>query len=102
MAIYTKRPGIRGSTIYKMDHKFIKTADVPGNVLELLEIQDSVDDENLQMTKPMKPCVFCKVPSKLSRIINQQTLAICEEHYYSKSTGQVVQQARLNEEARVN
>lgn len=99
MSIYTKSKGLKNSKIYRRDGKMIKTADTPGNVMALLETQDSVNDENLKLEKPTKPCIFCGMHSKLSRTINQEVVVICEAHYYEKTTGQIVQQVRLNADA---
>lgn len=101
MAIYTKVTGLHGKTVYKKDHhKFIKTADIPGNVMLLLEDVDEVDDENMQLTAPLKKCVFCEAPTKLYRVVNSQSIAVCEEHYHNRTLGQLAQQVRLNEEAK--
>lgn len=100
MTMYSKRAGIHGATIYTRNKRPMKTADVPANIMKILENQDSIDDENMQLEAPNRKCLFCGTWTKLSRIINGQTVYICEEHYYSKTTGQVAQQIRLNEEAK--
>lgn len=97
MAIYkVQKTGI-GATVYRMDNKLIKTADVPSNVVDLLEHQPEVDDTNLKLQTPYRNCVFCKDYTKLSRMVNQQTVYICEKDFYDKTIGQIAQQVRLNE-----
>lgn len=98
MSVYTKKINGLGYVNYRRDKRFVKTADVPGNIVDLLKEQDSVDDENIKVTAPYKRCVFCKEETRLSRTINQQTIAICKKHFYSKTIGQIAQQVRLNEE----
>lgn len=39
-------------------------------------------------------CIFCPEATKLTRILNSQTVYLCNEHFYSKSIGQVAQQIR--------
>lgn len=100
MSIYTKTIGGLGYTVYKRDRRPCKTADVPGNIMTLLETQDEVDDTELKLEKPLNKCVFCGMFTRLSRQANGQSIDICEEHYHNSTLGQLVQQVRLNEEAK--
>jgi hypothetical protein len=43
---------------------------------------------------PGKQCIFCGQYAKYTRFINLQTIAICEEHYYSTTVGQTAQRIR--------
>lgn len=102
MAIYKKQAGLNGSTLYRRDGRLIKTSLVPGNILLLLEEQPEVDDTTLdKLEKPLGKCIFCKVPTKFSRMVNQQSLAVCEEHYHNMTLGQLAEQQRINEEPKV-
>lgn len=83
----------------KTINKFVSKKDIPANVLKLLSTQDEVDDSGMQLERPNNECVFCGMATKLSRIVNQQTVAICEQHYHSESLGRIAQQVRINEEA---
>lgn len=99
MSIYSKRVTGIGATIYIKDRRPTKTADVPGNIVTLLETQAEVDDTQLNtIEKPYKKCIFDGMATKLYRVANGQTLDVCEEHYHNCTLGQLVQQARLNEE----
>ena len=42
-----------------------------------------------------KSCIFCKTHSNLTRMVNMQTVVICEKHYYSETVGKIAQ--KLNE-----
>lgn len=84
-----------GYTIYKQDHKMIKATKIPGNIFPLLKVGGPViSDEGMKLEAPLHPCVFCKEMTKTLRLINMQTIYLCNEHYYSKTTGQVIQQVR--------
>lgn len=104
MAIYTKTKGLQGSTIYRRSEdpeklgKPVKTTDVPSNVVDLLEHQDSIDDEDLKLEAPYRRCVFDGEYTKMSRMVNGQTIYICEKDFYAKTIGELAQQARLIKE----
>lgn len=101
MSIYRAQKGLKGSKLYRKDGHLIKTDTVPGNIVALLETQDEVDDTNLHNEAPLKKCVFCGMGTKFYRQANGQALAVCENHYHNSTLGQTVQQARVNEEAKV-
>lgn len=94
MSIYSKRPGIKGSTVYVKDKHLIKAVNVPGNVMTLLETQDVVDTENMILEAPLKRCIFCDAHTKMSRLINGQHVYVCENDYQDKTLGQVAQALR--------
>lgn len=74
---------------YTKDGRIIKTADVPEDVIEQLKDHASVEEvQEKQDTR----CIFCNVPTKLSRYLNQETIAVCQEHYQTKTVGQTVKQ----------
>lgn len=98
MAIYTKRKGLNDSTIFWRDKRPVKTTEVPSNIVDLLEHQPEVDDELLKLESPYRRCVFDGEYTKLSRVVNQQTIYICEKDFYDKTIGQIAQQVRINEE----
>lgn len=85
-----------GSIRYMKDKKFTSKSSIPANVLRQLKPNNEVDDEGMDLEAPLKECIFCQAPTKMYRFINLQTIYICEEHYYDKTTGQIVQQ--LNKE----
>lgn len=71
-------------------YRWISKDDVPENLLKKLENADEVASMN---------CVFCNTESKLSRFVNGEAVAICEEHYYNTTLGQIAQQVRINSES---
>lgn len=95
MSIYSTRPGIKGSKIYIRDKRPIKKLDLPANILERLNAgEKDIDDTTVKLEAPVKFCLFCKQPAKLTRFVNQQTVVLCGEHYHSVNIGQIAQQLR--------
>lgn len=95
MSEYSAMIGGLGYVVYRRDKCWIKKDKIPGNILPLLKVGGPpISDDNLKIESPLHPCVFCKAFTKTSRFINLQTIYICEEHYYSKTTGQIIQQVR--------
>lgn len=97
MSIWRAMPGIHNSIRYVRNNKVVKTKDVPAGIKVLLETHDRVDDEQYtesELTYIGKRCIFCHEPYKYERLLNQQSVALCAEHYYSKSMGQIAEQLR--------
>lgn len=76
----------------KAKYKFVAEADIPLDILALLSFDNEVDSEQMPVDKS---CVFCEGPSKMSRMVNGQTVYICDTHYYDKTIGQVAAQINL-------
>lgn len=93
MAVY-KTINAHNGVRYMKDGRMISERIVPANVVKLLETQPEVDDTDLPVDRPMRRCVFCKQQATCTRFINLQTIDLCEEDYYGKTTGQIVQQLR--------
>lgn len=93
MSIYTQVTSVKGDR-YMKDKRFIAKAAVPPKILAKLEVGREVSDERVHVTPPIKKCIFCSKETKLSRIINSETIYLCENDYYSKTVGQVVQKVR--------
>lgn len=92
MSIYTFRIGIRDSKIYMRDNKMIKKTDVPKKIFEQLNSgATEVDDSEVDTSTNVKLCVVCKSYGNLTRVVNLQTVALCEEHYYGMNIGQLAQ-----------
>lgn len=90
MSEYTKvdlgKPGIR----YRKDGILIKKSEIPPQILMQLD----VGMNNLNDVEPEKEplsCIFCGMGTKITRFLNQETIALCSDHYYSETTGRVVQ-----------
>jgi hypothetical protein len=96
--IYKKYIHADGTVRYrdKTKNVFVSTKTIPANVMELLRYRDEVDDTDLPSAPAFRKCIYCDSHSKYERFINLQTVYLCDEHYYSKSIGQVAQQ--LNKE----
>lgn len=95
MAEYTVVINGLGHQTYKLGSKYIKKDKVPANILRQLTIGGpAISDEDIKLEAPLKHCIFCNEMTKTSRFINMQTIYLCDEHYHSMTTGQVVQQLR--------
>jgi hypothetical protein len=80
---------------YVKDGKIIKNSEVPELIKKHLSPGESFDDATQDLPADAKRCVFCDEITKMSRLINTQTIYICEPHYYDKTIGQVAAQVRL-------
>lgn len=78
---------------YQADGSLISVKKVPPEEIARLEAESPTPVAPEVETGP-KTCIFCGVETKISRLINQQSIALCEDHYYSESTGRVVQKLR--------
>lgn len=100
MSIYTTRKGLNNSKLFVKDKALIKKTEVPANIYDQLinaDIGTVIDDAEVKVVEaPLKLCIFCKQPTKLTRFVNLQTVYLCEEHYHDKTIGQVAQQIREN------
>lgn len=93
MSEYTTVSGIKGVR-YQKDKRFIAKAAVPPKILAKLETSPVVSDVRVHVPPPTKICLYCKEPAKLSRVITLETVYLCDNDYYSKTTGQIVQRLR--------
>lgn len=97
MAVYKLIKGPFGSYRILKDNKMIAKKNIPANIwskLENMKIGESISDDGIELTAPIKSCIFCGEDAKLARTINAQTIYLCDEHYYSKTVGQIVQHIR--------
>lgn len=91
-----KTPG--GAVRYKnvTSGKLVKRASIPPEALQKLFMEKVVEEA------PKKSCLFCGAFAPCVRLVNLQAIALCNEHYYGKTIGQVVQhireQANIKEE----
>ena len=83
-------------TRYMKDGKFIAKDKVPEDVrIKLDRGELNVPVEEAPPVVREKECIFCGAHTNLTRMVNLQTVALCEEHYYSETIGKVAQ--KLNE-----
>lgn len=86
-----KRFQVRGQDRYMLDGKMISKLKIPPHILKNLQGKSEIDTEEAEPTVDNK-CIFCGTETKMSRFINLQSIALCSEHVYAKTTGEVVQQ----------
>ena len=84
MTEYKVVAGKRGKRYFK-NSKFISADKILISVLERLTPDNPVT---------IKECLFCGAESKLERLVVGQSLALCNEHYYGKTIGQIVNKLR--------
>lgn len=95
MSIYKALEGKNGNLRYWKDRRFIKKEDVPEEILEILTPGHDVDTEAGPVLAPKKQCIFCGEDTNWVRVLNGQTIYICETDYYDKTMGQIAQ--RVNQ-----
>lgn len=99
--LITKTVGETEDGAPKVRTVFIAKKNIPANIFRELEAgKEAVDDEGMQLEGNVKECIFCGQVCKWSRIVNMQTIYLCEEHYYDKTIGQIAQRMREAEEVR--
>lgn len=77
---------------YTKDKQFVGKANIPPTVLSQLETNEL---GTLIYDGPVpRLCVFCGIQSTRRRFINLKEVILCDDHYFNKSTGEVVQQLR--------
>lgn len=84
---------------YRKDNKLISVRDVPADeLMRLNKDQSEVPPETpVQRPDPEsrdKNCIFCGEHTTWAKFIDLQTIPICQQHYYSESTGKIVQKMR--------
>lgn len=91
MSTEYKRFKVHNSYRYmKAGSGFISVKDVPQSVI------DSFTDDKPVVSD--KKCVFCGEVSKLTRIVNLQTVYLCDKDYYDKSIGKIAQKLQENDQ----
>ena len=96
MAIYKRfenTVGEENTWRYTKDNKITNSARVPAEVKERLEIAPSMEYE-LNYDKPM--CCFCDASVTRKRMVNLETVGLCEWHYQHMNLGKIAQQVREN------
>jgi hypothetical protein len=97
----------RGKTRFMKDARFVSPDKIPLDELDKLFGRKAPEPEPEPVEPEIKPvfkitekiCVFCREYTTLVRLINGQTIPICTNHYYSETTGRIVQRIREIEHA---
>ncbi len=99
MSIYKTWNVGKGGVRYMKDGKLIKATAVPQHLLQILKPGDTLDTEATPPSPPAKICIYCGHYAKMSRMVNMQTVYLCDEHYYDKNIGQIAGRLKeLNDE----
>jgi hypothetical protein len=92
MSIYRKIINSKTNVpMYFKDKKMISKKIIPAEILQILEDQEQFDD-NPPPEKPIKVCIFCGQPASHNRLVNLQTVDLCEKHYYDTNMGEIAKQ----------
>lgn len=70
-------------TRYMKGSRFCKASDVPEDVLQKLQTEQTVDTS--------KDCVFCGQPGTEEKTLNAKRYYLCLEDYGSKTTGELAE-----------
>ena len=81
---------------YMKDSRFISKKDVPLDVLARLKGEAEVD--TIVPEPQPKVCVVCKVPAKLTRYLDMQTVVLCQDHYDNLTLGKLANIVRSTHE----
>lgn len=102
--MYYTKPGPRGRALYfhageDGKKKMVSIKDIPEAVQIALQAGTPEVDENALMETTEvdtvdRGCVFCGVYSNWQRLVNGQTVHICEEHYHTTTIGQIAAKLR--------
>lgn len=84
---------VRGTPRYLgPNNKFVKAENVPEAVLIRLRQEEFVDTTPVVVDKS---CIFCgRGDCRQTRLVNTQTIYLCEEDYYDKTIGKVAQKLK--------
>lgn len=95
--IYKQSKGPRGRKLYfakdKGGFKMVAKSSIPEDILATMELEKPIDDTLPEFRK----CIFCGELGTERKLINGQGVDVCLEDYYSKTTGEIVEQLRDKE-----
>lgn len=80
MSTTYKKVAKKNGVGYLKNGKFVAAASLRPWIVDALEGEEEVVDLD-------RYCVVCDVPAKLSRLLNQQPVYCCEEHYHNMTLG---------------
>lgn len=93
MATYTKKNGPRGRFLYFKDGKMISVKDIPEDIVDKLPLNGEYEEKEV-VAPTVRKCIFCGNHATESRFVDLQTIYLCEEDYYSKTTGKITEKLR--------
>ncbi len=82
-------------TRYLKDGRFVKKTDIPADILIKLGVGMTDINEQAIGSNEHK-CIFCGMATKEFRLLNSQPVYVCEEHYLTKTLGEIAQKEREN------
>lgn len=68
---------------------------IPANIYKMLQEQGEVDDTNIPLQAGWRECIFCGEQATKQRLVNLQTVDMCDTHYLNENVGRIAQ--RLNQ-----
>lgn len=80
---------------YMKDGKFVKKVDIPADILVKLDV--GMQEITPEEPKTEKVCAICGQFGKMEKFLNGKAIVLCEDHYYSNTTGKLVQLIREKE-----
>jgi hypothetical protein len=86
-----------GRTRYMYQRKFIAATKVPFEIKAVLD-RPRPDEEppqpapQSQGPKQERKCIFCGAHARFTKFVNLQTVYVCDDDYYDKSTGKIAEQ----------
>lgn len=102
MSKYIKFTDKKDAVRYRKDGKLFSPKNIPVNILQVLENNAIFDEEAPEIIAQSRQCIFCGAYSKYSRLLDSQSIALCDEHYYSESLGKVAQKVREIKDEKAN
>lgn len=93
---YTLIKAKNGINRFMKDGRFTKVDQIPLDELDRLFGRKEPEPVVIPMPTELKPksCVFCGMYTTWNKLVNSQTIPICQEHYYSETTGKIVQRVK--------
>lgn len=86
--IYKKVTGRAGNR-YLADNRFISRDKIPVDILVKLDKTSEVKFDG---------CIFCGGEATHKRVVNEVSVALCNDDYYSRTIGRIAQQLREGKE----
>lgn len=88
-------PQAKRKKVYYKDKQFVRINDIPANIFKLLDTEKEIDDSTIKVLEAgWRGCVFCEGQGIRHRLVNLQTVYLCDMHYYSTTIGQIAEQLR--------